>query len=239
MFDDIHRRMVDRERNPDLYPYTSQDPFGYRVLTRNWRPARLPLDMVKWWSTYPMWPTIWAIGALVFVALALAAAPLCSVAAVLFLLLFVLYWLEPKRITKFGNLYPCIVVSESPPLIATWADLTLTVPRRPVPEPTFVVRVSQQPLAKVTGCRVKEGDRVVAISMYVKEGTDWTEPCWQDLASWVGECLTRNEQEIKRMHASIPGVEWMALVEALKHVPTPHHPGLYKVPPPSDPLNIA
>lgn len=52
---------------------------------------------------------------------------------------------------------------------------------------------------------------------------------WSDFSLIAVDCATSDPAQIARVLASIPAAEWAAMEAALRQVPTPYKPGLYKV----------
>jgi hypothetical protein len=185
-------------------------------------PGALQVDYVKYFRSYPLWPTVLAVSI-----------PICAVIGLLasdakgwgFLIAAValnaFYWFRVTTSFRHGCVNPAVVVSTSPYLVAVSTDMDSSGQ-----QPWWVVKILRQPLETMTGGPPPLGTRLATVALYegdVKDGH------WNNFHPKVVNCATTNERSIQRIFASIPQEEWQALEAGLKQVPSPDKPGLYRV----------
>lgn len=196
------------------------------------RPGRLRTDWIKYTINFPQLPSI---------ALASSAIPALlghlvhgAFYGLLLLGLPVTYLLWRKIQYQFigGCINPGKIVSLDPPLVAVMTDLL----RAPESGPCPVIRVLPQPLSGMTGGKPRLDQHVGTIAIYHED--DEGSPHWNTFVPTVAACVTRKMEEIDRVQRSLDDSDWRELDAALKQIPRPYEPGLYRIypddaPPPS------
>jgi len=197
-------------------------------------PGRTKVDLRVWIRCFPQE----TVPRLIRLALVLAiptvfliAAPGSAWGIVVFSLILILaqaypLWRDMTHIqAQFaqGCLNPAVVVCTQPYLIAVYGDLSL---REGDSWP--VIKILPQPLEKVRGRRMQEGDKMATASFYYG---DYFKPHWSDFTPVAVPCVTDDDQAIRdavwRLKQREEEDVWGDLEKYLARVPKPYQPGLY------------
>lgn len=186
-------------------------------------PGRLKVNWAQYLWCFPGWPVLWVLATLVSLALAMAVHGGFWVLVAIVLLLDFAWWFRTRMHFIGGCINPGKVVSVNPPLIAVYTDLTK---RNGVSHP--VVKVLPHPFRRMAGGPFREGHDIAAIATY-EIGDDDTRDHWSDFYPVAVQCATRDPEEIDRVYDSLDEDSWETLDLALKQVPRPVEPGLYRI----------
>lgn len=199
--------------NPTYSTYTMDDS------TRASNPGRIRINLIKYWMSYPKWPTIWLVGTLLCAALiplskgAIVGVLLCG-------LLLVLYWTRVREHFIHGCALPAIVLNPAKGLIAVSTDLSTGEGEYPA------VRIMQQPLHRMTGGLPRKGQRIVAVAVYERDPnqTDY----WANFHPRLVACATTNTKAIEESRYTISEDDWQELEQMLTRIKS-RQPGLYRL----------
>ncbi len=186
-------------------------------------PARLRADVARVVGSYPAWP------------IALAVAWLVALAAVIdgfhwfaFLLLALAtyanyaWWSSIAGWFQRGDVCPGAIVSVEPLLVATLADLTAGDGAYPA------VKIRREPAKHWPGDAAKVGRPVPCVARY--DGAPGAAH-WSNVHPRAAQCATADENELKRLLSEIDKQRWAALQAAIRQLPKPIRPGLYRLDP--------
>jgi hypothetical protein len=107
-----------------------------------------------------------------------------------------------------------------PLLVATLTDLTAG------DQPYPAVKVRREPAKRFPGDALKVGRPVVCVSRYDGASGD---RCWSNFHPRPVQCATASEAEVKRLLKEVPASQWEALQAAIRRLPKPLRPGLYRL----------
>ncbi len=185
-------------------------------------PGLLPLHPWRYWRCFPLFPTLHLFGPLAMIALAVFVHWSFALAAGVWLLVLILFWIQRYVIADGGDLCPAMVVHVKPFRIAVRADLTFGWDSWPV------IKVVEQPLPPSREESWEIDARVPSVAVYVQmDGLNH----WADIHPFAAPCLTGNASAIRRAHDSIPEEEWQALRRDWTALGQPDQPGLYHLRP--------
>lgn len=211
----------------------SDKPKFVDTLSRASLPGRVKVSLLVWGRCFPKE----TLPRLVRLALAMAvplvfviAAPSSAWGIVAFSLVLIAaqafaLWREATCVQehfKYGCLNPAKVVSVSPYLIAVYGDLGL---QEGDSWPT--IKILSQPLEKVRGRRMQNGDRLATVSLY---SGYHNRPHWEDFDPIAVNCVTDDESQIRDALLRLNQVNtegWDDLERFLALLPKPYKPGLY------------
>ncbi len=185
-------------------------------------PGRLRINIVKHWMSFPLWPTLWSALLLVSIAAALLLHWAFFVLAIPFGGLLWLYWWIQRAKFISGCTNPAMVVSVSPPLVAVLTDLSMGQSGTK----WYYVKVLEQPLDSMTGEGPNVGQRLATVATY-HQGDNSEH--WTNFWPVVVNCVSWSIGDIARVFATITSADWQQLETALRQIPSPFSPGLYKV----------
>lgn len=111
-------------------------------------------------------------------------------------------------------------MSVQPLLVATLTDLTAGE------EPYPAVKVRREPAKRFPSETLEVGQPIVCVSRY--DGFRGAK-CWTNFHPRPVQCATANEAEVKRLLKEVTPPEWKALQEAIRRLPKPLRPGLYRL----------
>lgn len=199
--------------NPTYSTYTMDDS------TRASNPGRIRVNILKFWTCYPFWPTLWLAGTVLFATLI----PLTGIAitgVVVFGCFLILYWIRAREHFVHGCALPAIVLNPAQGLIAVSTDLSTGEGEYPA------VKIMQQPLSRMTGGLPKKGQRLVAVAVYEQDPnqTDY----WANFHPKLVACVTTNTKAIEESRQTISEDDYQELEQMLTQVKS-RQPGLYRL----------
>jgi hypothetical protein len=208
---------------PDSDPWMDRQIEQHQRLTQSAasNPGRLRINVLKHWMSFPLWPTLW-LGLVLLSIVGVLLHWVFFVVAVPFAVLLGLYWWIQRAKFISGCTNPAVVVSVSPPLVAVLTDLSLgqTGTR------WFYIKVLEQPLDSMTGEGPNMGQRLATVATY-RQGENSEH--WSDFWPVAVNCVTWNVDDIAQVFSTLSSADWQQLDTALRQIPRPYSPGLYKV----------
>lgn len=185
-------------------------------------PGRLEINWARYIQCFPLWPMTFAGSVLLFFSLAEGIHWAFWIPTAIAAFLLWVWWSRTGFQFVAGCINPGKVVSLHPPLIAVYTDLTkgggVSYP---------VVKVLKHPLNRMYDGPYEEGDYIAAIAVYDQK--EEGKPHWDDFYPVAVQCATTDSDEVDRVYESIDEESWETLDAALKHVPQPFEPGLYRI----------
>ncbi len=130
-------------------------------------------------------------------------------------------WYMFSRTMIYGCANPGLVVDADQGLVAVITDLDCGIG-----EEHWVIKITKQPLSKMTGGPAQDGMRVGTVAGYAG---DPNKGHWDTFEPWPVNCLTRDKKRIKKVLSTFSARDWALLNEGLKEVPTPYKPGQWRV----------
>ncbi len=220
----IHKPFASIADEPDDDPTTelanpTYDTYTMDDSTRASNPGRIRIQLIKYWTSYPFWPTIWLVGTL----LSLALIPLTKAAiagVVACGCLMVLYWTRVREHFIHGCALPAIVLNPAEGLIAVSTDLSTGEGEYPA------VKIMQQPLHRMTGGPPRMGQRIVAVAVYEQDPNQ--SDYWANFHPRLVACATTNAKAIEESRQTISEDDWQELQQMLTRVKS-RQPGLYRL----------
>ncbi len=173
-------------------------------------PGQINVNIFKYWSSYPTWPTIWLGSTILFSLVGLIWKPALAGAAVSGILM-ILYWIRVREHFRHGCVVPAIVLSVDKQLVAFCTDLTTGDGNYPA------VKILKQPLLKMTGGPPKKNQRLVAVALYEPSPTQ--NDHWATFHPKVVNCVTNNTAAIRHAFESIEESDWQELIDYLERIP--------------------
>lgn len=186
-------------------------------------PGQLEVNWARYIQCFPLWPITFFASAFVFFVLASRVHWGFWVLVAIALFLLWAWWFRTRMQFVGGCINPGKVVSLYPPLIAVYTDLTkgggVSYP---------VVKVLKHPFGRMYDGPYEEGDSIAAIAVY-QPSNDEEQPHWDDFYPIAVQCATTDSDEVDRIYESLDEESWATLDNALKQVPQPFEPGLYRI----------
>jgi len=177
-----------------------------------------------WLRHYPKWPAL-LFGALVLsAALAVGVHRAFAIGAGLLAVMNLLYWVRVREHFRSGCANPAVVIALDPMLIAVSTNLSMVGGEYPV------VKIIQKEIPSVCGQLPQVGTRLVTVSLY-KPNLERNATHWADFMPRPVDCATTNLPAIIALKNTFTNDDWKELSEALKQVPRPYRPGLFRVGP--------
>ena len=183
-------------------------------------PGNLIINPLMFWLSFPLWPTTFLIGTVAFLIPALNVHFVWSAGAILFGLLFLIYWIRAFEHFRHGCLCPAVVISAKSKTVAVFTDLSVGVGEYPA------VRILRQPLAFAVGGPFKKGDRLATVALY--QGDPYNDRHWATFHPRVVNCVTMMSYKVERALRAIPKSDWRALEKAVRELPN-KKPGLIRL----------
>jgi hypothetical protein len=168
------------------------------------------VNPLKYWASYPMWPTIW-FGSTVFFGLTGLLFPGMLIGATVCGVLTFLYWTRVREHFRHGCALPAIVISVDKQLVAVLTDLTTGDGNYPA------VKILHQPLSKMTGGPARKNQRLVAVALYEPSPTQ--NKHWATFHPKVVNCVTNNEVAIHQTLETIDDSDFDELISYLEQIP--------------------
>jgi hypothetical protein len=185
-------------------------------------PGRLRISMLKHWLSFPAWPTGWAVGFTIALALAVLLHWGFACLAVPLAALNWLYWWVQRNKFASGCVNPTVVLSVDPPLVAVLTNLT----KGATETKWDYVKVLPQPLGSMTAGPPQLGQKLASVAVYEDSNND---EHWHDFYPVVVNCVSWNQADIARVQSTIDPGDWKELDAAIRQLPQPPVEGLYKV----------
>ncbi len=205
---------------PSRYPSPPEpDEFVIRG-TRASNPGAIQLELFRYLRYFPLKPAIILLVLVALVGMTILVSPLLLFLPVIVLALFGRSVKALRQQFYFGDVNGGIVVSERPCLVAVYTDLTQGGPPFPV------VKVVEEPLDRVFGYPPPVRTRVATVAFYYGKTGDRT---WDDFDPITVSLGTSDAEAIRRALESIPQGDWEFLELAIRLLPYPFAPGLYRV----------
>jgi hypothetical protein len=182
-------------------------------------PGGVRVNPFRYARHFPKWPTIWGVGLLASIALAMVR-PGQFVWAIFLLVFNIIHWLQVMAHFRLGCVNPSVVLEVNPLTLAVSTDLTTGGDLYPA------IKILTHPAP--ADVNLKKGDRCATVAVYQgSSNADY----WEDFTPRLADCVTADRATVKRVVESIPAEEWAALEAGLAQVPKPLKPGLYRVKP--------
>lgn len=208
---------------PDQAMRSDVERFNRETNSAAANPGMLRISMLKFWLSFPKWPTVWTSLLLISVLLGVFLTCFGWVLALLFLVVKVFYWKVVRNKFIGGCVNPSVVLSLDPPLVAVLTNLT----KGETETEWNFIRILRQPIANMTGGPPQVGQRLATAALYTVSDDDC--PHWEYFAPVVVNCVTWNTADIQRVFFSIQSSDWEEISQGLKQLPQPFVEGLYKV----------
>jgi hypothetical protein len=184
--------------------------------------GRLRADLWRVMGSYPLWPitlgVAWLVAlAAVFDGFHYTAFGLLAIAT------YANYrwWSLSRRWFYSGDVCAGAIISTEPLLVAAMNDLTTGEGSFPA------VKISREPAKRFAAETLKVGRPVACVAMYDGSIGDG---CFTNFHPRAAQCATSDDAEIKRLLAEIDKPRWAALQAAIRQLPKPLQPGLYRLP---------
>jgi hypothetical protein len=182
-------------------------------------PGRVRVDFAHYYRCWPTYPTVLALLPFAFMVPALLWHWSFWIGTALCLVLNWLYWSGARWQGLYGEVNPALVISADPYLIAVLTDMDTSGDG---PKPA--IKVLPHALQRMTGGPPVLNTRLATVSMYWGNGSAEQ---WTDFFPEVINCMTRDEEVIRRVLATISEDEWKVLTEGIGQVPKPYHKGIF------------
>ena len=183
-------------------------------------PGRLRADVVRVASSYPLWPSVLAVAWIVSL---LAVIDGFHYTALLLLAVATYanyaWWSSIRSWFHNGDVCPAAIISAEPLLIATLTDLTAGEGAYPA------IKIRREPIRRWRDGG-KVGSPVPCVARY--DGTPGAAH-WTNFHPRPVQCATADETEIKRLLVEIEKPRWAELQAAIRQLPKPFRPGLYRL----------
>ncbi len=185
-------------------------------------PGRLRANVWRVATSYPFWPVtlaiVWLLGLLaVFDGFHYSAFLFLAFAAYV----NAAWWWEIRGWFQRGDICAGAIVSTKPLLVATLTDLTAGEGSYPA------VKVRREPVRRWSAAAVKVGAPVASVARY--DGARGNVH-WSNFHPRAAQCAVADESEVKRLLGEIDKPRWAALEAAIRQLPKPLRPGLYRLP---------
>lgn len=204
------RRPFEEEANDKSYPTPPPRALTLSNEAQASNPGQINVQFLKYWSCFPLWPTIWMVSTLMFLLVGMFLKPLLGLSAVCGILM-VFYWIRVREHFRHGCALPGIILSAEHQLVAFCTDLSTGDGHYPA------VRILRQPLNKMTGGPPKNNQRVVGVAIYEPSPTQ--DNHWATFHPKIINCVTNNENEIQQTFRSIGESDWRELTNYLQRIP--------------------
>lgn len=187
-------------------------------------PGKLRVNVLHWYSNYPLWPTIWLVPFVLSLGLAVVVHAVFWVPTILLGAMNWLYWQRVREHFRCGCALPGVVVSVDPMLIAVYTDLTMGHGSYPA------IKIIEKSLATINGVEPKPGITLPLVALYHQNPTHDI-PHWANFDPRPVQCATKNVSQIKRILSTFDSDDWAEFRRDLAQVPRPYEPGLYMIRP--------
>ncbi len=205
---------------PSRYP-SPPEPDQFVINgTRASNPRAIQLELLRYYRFFPFGPALVLALIVVLVGAAVLLSPFLLVLPFLLLVLAGRHVKYLRQLFYCGDVNGGIVVSERPCLVAIYTDLT----QGGLPCP--VVKVIEQPLDRAFAYPPPIRTRVATAALYF--GTIGGS-AWDDFDPITVNLGTSDAEVIRRALESIPQGNWDFLEQAIRLLPRPFAPGLYRV----------
>jgi hypothetical protein len=191
-------------------------------ITEPSHPGRVSAEFGRVAASYPLWPIVLGLAWLVALLAVLdgfhyTAFGLLAVAT------YANYrwWSIIPSWFYSGDVCAGAVVSTEPLLVASLNDLTSGAGSYPA------VKVRREPASRFDAATLKIGQPVASVAMY--DGT-LTDRHFTNFHPRAAQCATSDAATIKRLLSEIDKDRWTALQAAIRQLPQPIKPGLYRLP---------
>jgi hypothetical protein len=188
-------------------------------------PGRIRIHYRHFLRCYPAFPLFVACLPFAFIPPALIWHWAFWIGSVVGLLINYTFWRGVRWQGLYGDVNPAMVVATDPYLVAVFSDLATG---REGDWP--FIKILHQPLQRMAGGPPELDARLATVSTYVGSGK---KPHWDDFLPWVVNCITTDEEIIRRVLVTIEEEQWQQLSDGLRQIDAPYRPGLYKIEQPS------
>jgi hypothetical protein len=134
------------------------------------------------------------------------------------------YVVEIRPWFREGDVCPGVVVCENPLLVASLTDMTTDISGYGASYPA--VRIREEPRRRFRHEASRLGSRVASIARYY--GSPNSEH-WDYFEPRAVQCATSDASEVARLLGEISEVRWAELEDAVRNLPQPFRPGLYRL----------
>jgi hypothetical protein len=196
-------------------------------------PGRVKAQYFRVLLSYPFWPCLSLVAIIIGVAwlavVGLQFWPTFMAGLGALKLFAVISEIRPHF--REGDVCAGVVVCEAPLMVASFTDLTtdLTAGEGAYP----AVKIHREPRRRFTDAAAKLGSPVASIARYEGYPAVWREALklehWTDFNPLPVQCATADEAEAARVMREISPSRWAELQAALRQLPEPFRPGLYRL----------
>ena len=184
-------------------------------------PGMMRVSYWRHFVAYPKWAFIWTVMLLASIGLVVCVSWF-SIPLVLFSLWTSwMYWTRVKTQFIAGCVNPAMILSVNPRLVAVHTNLTQGGGNE-----YGVIKIINAPIHRMVSGPPQEQQRIATVSFY--EGAVEEIDHWTDFSPKLAACVTSKPNDAQRLLDSIDEADWLELNRALKQVPRPYAPGLYR-----------
>lgn len=184
-------------------------------------PGQFQVNFLKYWMSYPLWPTIWMVGLAASLVFAVGVHYVLSAVVIFFAAVNIYYWILIHEQFRHGCVCPALLLSEDDGLVAVYDDLSMRG------RPYLVVKIVREPMHRMSGGPFETGDRLAAVAVY--RGKPESSGRWANFYPKTVNCVTMSRKKIDRVMRGISEQEWDNLLAAVAQLERPYRPGLYPV----------